>query len=69
MARDERTTLARALKWSSRTHPTTMEPTVNPYAQLKRRAKRLLLAGDVERYLRTLGRLHALRAMSRPGLA
>ena len=46
-----------------------MEPTVNLYAQLKRRAKRLLLAGDVERYLRTLGRLHALGAISRPGLA
>jgi hypothetical protein len=46
-----------------------MEPTANIYAQLKYRAKRLLLAGDVERYLRTLGRLHALRAASRPGMA
>jgi hypothetical protein len=45
-----------------------MEPNVNLYDQLKRRAKRLLLAGDVERYLRTLGRLHDLRAISRPGL-
>ena len=46
-----------------------MEPTVNLYAYLKRRAKRLLLAGDVERYLRTLGRLHALRIVARPGMA
>ena len=46
-----------------------MEPTVNLYAQLKRRAKRLLLAGDLERYLHTLGRLHALRVLPRPGLA
>ena len=46
-----------------------MEPTANIYAQLKCRAKRLLLAGDVERYLRTLGHLHALRAVSRPGMA
>ena len=40
-----------------------MDHILNPYAQLKRRAKRFLLAGDVERYLRILGRLHAMRAL------
>lgn len=31
------------------------------YSTLKRRAKFLLLTGDVERYLHTLRRLHELR--------
>ena len=35
---------------------------------LKRQARRLLLAGDVERYLKILGRLYALRTPPHPAL-
>lgn len=37
--------------------------------KLKRRAKRLLLQGDVERYLNTLQQLYLLRMANRSSLA
>jgi len=39
------------------------------HAMLKRRAKRLLLKGDVERYLSTLRQLYDLRLSDRRTLA
>ncbi|HOZ39961.1 MAG TPA: hypothetical protein PLL25_04095 [Flavobacteriales bacterium] len=42
-------------------------PTITPEL-LKRQAKRLLLVGDVDRYLRTLGRIYAMRNTPRPAL-
>lgn len=39
------------------------------HAMLKRRAKRLLLKGDVERYLSTLRQLYELRLNGQRGLA
>jgi len=38
-----------------------METPSTRYRTLKMIAKRLLLAGEVDRYLRTLGLLHTLR--------
>lgn len=40
--------------------------TMKHYLKLKRQAKRLMLNGDVERYMRTLRELQALRPAS-PG--
>ena len=37
------------------------------YRKLKRQAKRLLLQGDVQRYLHTLRELHAIGTL-RPGM-
>ncbi|HEY0979208.1 MAG TPA: hypothetical protein VGE21_17175 [Flavobacteriales bacterium] len=39
-----------------------MERTVDRYQTLKRAAMRLMFAGDVERYMRTLRLLEVLRA-------
>ncbi|MBL7981657.1 MAG: hypothetical protein JNL52_07575 [Flavobacteriales bacterium] len=38
-----------------------MKAPINLYRSLKLQAKRLLLAGDVDRYMDTLRRLHELR--------
>jgi hypothetical protein len=43
----------------------TSKHTLDP---LKRQAKHLLLTGDLERYLRLLGRIHALRTSLRPAI-
>ena len=41
--------------------PEAMLTTTKYYLKLKRQAKRLMLNGDVERYMRTLRELQALR--------
>jgi len=46
-----------------------METPLSIYDRSKRQAKRLLLAGDLERYLHLLARIHALRMSHRSGLA
>lgn len=39
------------------------------YLKLKQRAKRLLLKGDLEHYMRTLRRMHEIRStMTRPAV-
>jgi hypothetical protein len=39
------------------------------YLKLKRQAMRLMLTGDVERYMRTLRALNELRVLQRRGIA
>jgi hypothetical protein len=54
--------------YHERTRTTMMTP-LQAYLKLKRQAKRLMLTGDVERYLQTLRALNELRMLQRRGLA
>ena len=47
----------------------TMNTPLQPYQKLKRQAKRLMMIGDLERYLYTLRAMNELRLLQRRGLA
>jgi hypothetical protein len=42
---------------------------MNRYQKLKAAARRMMLAGDMDRYMRALRLIHGLRAHRTPGLA
>ena len=42
---------------------TTMKTPIDIYRSMKHKAKRLLLKGDLERYMRTLRTLHEMQAV------
>ncbi len=47
--------------WIKQEKLTVMTHPIEIYQRLKRRARRLILKGDMERYMRTLRALHDLR--------
>ena len=46
-----------------------MNTPLQPYQKLKRQAKRLMMIGDLERYLYTLRAMNELRLLQRRGVA
>jgi len=63
-------TLARGLE-NDHHNPTstTMNAPIDIYRALKSKARRLLLAGDLDRYLLTLRRMHELRRSGSSAMA